>query len=298
MDIKQMHHFITIVNSDFNLSKAAQTLHITQPSLSILINELESSYDVKLLTKENSRYTGLTPEGEYLYQEANRILKLYNDLTYRLSSFKEKHFGTIKIGVPPIILSTFFKESIPAFMRKYPNVNIHIVEESANVLKNMLVNKKLDFAILIGVHETTKHVESHVLSTDSLSVFMNKANYLAKKDHVDFEDIESNNLVLLADHFVLNTLLISKFQEHGMMPNPKFRSGQWEVLIQLVSETDSITILPRKIIDKVSNTNIVALDFNPKLEWDISLASNSSKTLTPTQLLFRDFINEYYNRNI
>lgn len=296
MDIKQMHHFVTIVNSDFNLSKAAATLHITQPSLSILINELESTYDVKLLTKENSRYTGLTPEGEFLYTEANRILKLHNDLTYRLSSFKEKHFGTIKIGVPPIILSTFFRESIPAFMRKFPNVNIHIVEESANVLKNMLINKKLDFAILIGIHETTKHVESHRLSTDQLSVFMNRSNAIASNQSVNFSDIEDSKLVLLADHFVLNTLLISKFQEHGMLPNPTFRSGQWEVLIQLVSETNSITILPKKIIEKVSNNNIVALDFDPKIEWDISLANNSSATLTPTQLLFRDFIHDYHTR--
>ncbi len=297
MDIKQMHHFITIVNSNFNLSKAASTLHITQPSLSILINELESTYNIKLLTKENSRYTGLTPEGEYLYQEANRILKLYNDMSYRLSSFKKKHSGSIKIGVPPIILSTFFKDAIPAFMKKYPNVNISIVEESANVLKTMLVNKKIDFAILIGVHETTKHVESHILSTDSLSVFMNKNNYLASKDHIEFSDIETSNLVLLADHFVLNTLLISKFQEHDMMPNPKFRSGQWEVLIQLVCETDSVTILPRKIIEKVYDNNIVAIDFNPKLNWEISLATNSSKTLTPTQLLFKDFINDHFHKS-
>ncbi len=298
MDIKQMNHFVTIVNSDFNLSKAASTLHITQPSLSILIHELESTYNVKLLTKENSRYTGLTPEGEYLYKEANRILKLYNDLSYRLTSFKEKHFGTIKIGIPPIILSTFFRDSIPCFMRKFPNVNIQIVEESANVLKNMLISKKLDFAVLIGVHETTKNVEAHILTTDSLAVFMNRTNDISKKDFVDFNDIESNNLVLLADHFVLNTLIISKFQEQNMMPDPKFRSGQWEVLIQLVSETDAITILPRKIIDKISNNNVVALDFSPRLEWEISLATNSQTTLTPTQLLFKDFINDYYNRNI
>ncbi len=295
MDIKQMQHFVTIVNSDFNLSRAATALHITQPSLSILINELESTYGVKLLTKENSRYSGLTPEGEFLYRESNQIIKAYNNLTYRLTSFTEKHYGTIRIGIPPIILSTFFKDSLPAFMSRFPNVNIQVIEESANVLKTMLVNRKLDFAVLVGVHKVTKDVESHRLFSDSLSIFTNKTHPIAQSNKIDYKELNKNNLVLLADHFVLNTLLISKFQEHDMVPNPNFRSGQWEVLIQLVNDTDAITILPKKIIEKLNNPNIVAIDFNPTLDWDVSLASNSTITLTPTQLLFKDFINSYYN---
>ncbi|MDR1781944.1 MAG: LysR family transcriptional regulator [Bacilli bacterium] len=75
MNIKHLNYFREIVNCEFNLSEAARKLNITQPSLSMLISSWENSYDICLFKKINSRFTGLTGAGEYVYNYATEMLE-------------------------------------------------------------------------------------------------------------------------------------------------------------------------------------------------------------------------------
>lgn len=295
MDIKQMQYFVEIVNSNFNLSRAAEKLHITQPSLSMLITELESNYKIKLLTKQNSRYSGLTAEGKILYDEAQIIISELSRLEYKLANIRNKHYGTIKVGIPPIIISLFFNKSLSEFMSRYPDVNLEIIEEGANVLERKLRNNEIDFAILVGSNETTKDIVSTEICCDSIAVYFRNDHKFASRKFLTLKDLSDEELILLSDDFVLHTVIKSKFQEIGISPKVLFTSGQWDLLTQMTHDRNVITILPKKLETKLQKEFLKVLDFRPKITWSISLAKSTKHSDSSTSILFEEFIGEFYS---
>ncbi len=296
MDLKQLIYFVEIVNADFNLSRAASSLHITQPSLSMMISELEKNNRIKFFKKNNSRYVGLTIEGEVLYEEAKKIISDINTLNLKLDKIRKNHNGTVRIGIPPIIISLFFNKLLTKFISKYPDINIEIVEEGANVLKDKLKKKQIDFAILVGENNSDDTLDFHEITSDTLAVFVNNSHQFASKESVDFSDLESEPLVLLSDSFVLHTVIVNKFKEKGIVPNIMFTSGQWDLLTQMVQDESTITILPKSLERKIRRNSLTILDFEPKLEWTIALSKNKNVVDTSTSLLLEEFIYEFMKK--
>lgn len=296
MDFKQLVYFVEIVNANFNLSRAAEKLHITQPSLSMMISDIEKTYKIKFFKKNNSRYVGLTSEGEVLFDEAKKIISDMNSLNLKLDKIRKDHSGTVKIGIPPIIISIFFNKLITKFIAKYPDINIEIIEEGANVLKSMLKKKQLDFAILVGENKSEDILEFHEVSSDTLAAFINNSHPYATKNSLCFTDLETQKLVLLSDSFVLHTVILDKFKEKGIVPNIIFTSGQWDLLTQMVQDESSITILPKSLEGKIRRDALTVRDFDPKLEWTIALSKNKNSINTPAALLLEEFIYKFYNK--
>ncbi len=294
MDIKQLEYFVTIVNSDFNLRKAAQSLHLTQPLLSMVISDIESKYKIKLMVKKSTRYTGLTPEGKVLFEDAKQIIKMYKGLEMKLENYKDVHHGTIKVGIPPIIISTFFKTSLPEFISKYPNVKVEIIEEGANVLRTMLKEKKLDYAVLVGFQDSDSDLKSTPICNDSLVAYVNESHPLSKKKYITFPDLHQQNMVLLGEDFVLNTVIRNKFEQSLSTPNITFTSGQWDLLVQLVADSGQITVLPSALQSKINIDSIRTIKFTPKVKWTITLATNTDTIKSSTAMLFEDFMVNFY----
>ncbi|MFV0499875.1 MAG: LysR substrate-binding domain-containing protein [Bacilli bacterium] len=296
MDYKQLVYFVEIVNAEFNLSRAAKNMHITQPSLSMMIHDLENTNQIKFFKKKNSRYIGLTSEGEILFDEARKIINDMNSLNLKLEKIKKKHNGTVTIGIPPIIISLFFNKLITQFIAKYPDINIEIVEEGANVLRKMLKKKQIDFAILVddyGLDETLEYCD---VCKDTLSAFVNNEHKYAKNSSLCFTDLEDEKLVLLSDSFVLHTVILNKFKEKGIVPNIIFTSGQWDLLTQMVQDENVITILPNSLELKVRRGALSVIDFLPKLKWAIALSRNKNAVETPSAILLREFILDFYKK--
>ncbi len=298
MDIKQLEYFVAIVNSKYNLRKTAEKLHVSQPLLTIVINEIESEYGIKLLVKKNGRYVDLTSEGRVLFENAKTILKTFKHLEMELKSFKNVHHGTVKVGIPPIIISTFFNSSIPKFINKYPNIKLEIIERGANVLYKMLKDKEIDYAIILDFQGSDPDLTTTYLCSDSLATFINYKHKLATKKYISFADLDEEKVVLLNEDFVLNTIIKKKFSEHFITPRITFTSTQWDLLLQLVEDTNVITILPKSVENKLKVNNIKVIELTPKIKWKIAIITNNDVVKSPTALLFENFITDYYKNNI
>lgn len=108
MDIKHLRYFIGIVENGFNLSRTSQNLYISQPALSMMINEFEHQENIALFTRANGKIRGLTYVGENYYRDAKELLKKYNQMNKNLHKKEQEMTGRISIGIPPLILSLIF----------------------------------------------------------------------------------------------------------------------------------------------------------------------------------------------
>ncbi len=294
MDIKHLDYFREIVDSQFNLSKAAHKLHITQPSLSMLITSLENQYGIKLFNKSKGRYTSLTKEGEYIYNHSKQLLKLHNYFLSTLEEMKSGFKGNVKIGIPPLIISLLFNQCILDFMNKYPDIQLNIIEEGALELEAKLLNGDVDIAILI---EPLDHelFNKTILYKDKLIAVINKNLKIAHKPNVSIFDISREKLVMFSEHFVLHNTINELFTKEMLYPNISFKTSQWDLIIDIVKNTDSVAIMPAPISEKIVGSNAIVRDLNIEVPWNVLLATNKTKIKTPSVKFFEEFMIKYFN---
>lgn len=126
MDIIQMSYLINIVDSSYNLSLAVKKIHISQSALSQFITHFEASEGVQLFNRKNGRLDGMTEAGRMVYRFATEIVAKYEEMQDVIQKEAAKQQGTIRLGLPSIILRAYFSHLLPKFYVNYPTINIEI----------------------------------------------------------------------------------------------------------------------------------------------------------------------------
>lgn len=146
MDIKEYTYVLAIVDNG-NISKAAQALYISQPSLSIFLKNLESRLGTKLFDRRDGRLE-LTYEGERYVKYARRIVALSEDLEQELEDIQKNNIGRIRIGVMLTRATYTLPTLLKGLKASHPQIEIQIVEDSQGALEEMVANGDIDIAFI------------------------------------------------------------------------------------------------------------------------------------------------------
>ena len=142
MDIKQLTYFMAVAQAG-SFSQAAEHLGISQPALSISVKNLEEELGVKLLYAFGRRQM-LTDEGRRLLEGAQQLMDVYQKTVEDVRRTDRNSSGAFSLGLPPLMGACFFGDLIPEFNRAYPNIRVHMIEEGAHRLDQMLQAGELD----------------------------------------------------------------------------------------------------------------------------------------------------------
>jgi len=296
MDIKQLDYFREIVESNFNLSKAANKLHVSQPSLSMMINNWENQYGIKLFVKKNSRYHALTKEGEYIYNHAIQVLKLHNDFLYSLEEIKRGFSGSVRLGIPSYILTLLFNKPIVNFISSYSDINLSIIEDGALELEKKLQQSEIDMAILLDESlKDTFNVKP--LFKDNFVVAINKTLVTSRNTEITLEELQPLNLITFTDNFSIYHNIIDIFKDKFLHPNIAFRAGQWDIILDIVNNTKCYSIIPESLADQVTQNNVVIKKIQGlTTTWDIILATDKNKIKTPSLKFLEEYMLNYFSK--
>jgi len=294
MEIKQLDYFREIVDSNFNLSKAASKLHVTQPSLSMLITSWEKQYGIKLFNKKNARYHSLTKEGEYIYNHAIALLKLHNDFIYSLEEIKMGFTGSVRIGITSYVLSLLLHKPIVDFISNYPDINLHIVEDDMEELQKKLINSEIDMAILTNTFED-ENIILKPIYTDNFVCAMNKSITTETKSTITLEELEKYNMVTFTDNFSLYKQINNLFKDKLLHPNITFKAGQWDIIMDIVNTTKSYSIIPNTLLDASFSNNITIKKIKElDTSWTIALATNKNKIKSPAVKFLEEYLINFF----
>lgn len=125
MKLYQLRYFTAVCRYGY-VTRAAEELHVTQPSVSSAIKELEDEFSVNLFHRINNRLSP-TKEGLYFLDQATKILELADSTTSMMEELGSRK-KQIKIGIPPMIGTFLFPKLFTAFRKKYPNIDLELVE--------------------------------------------------------------------------------------------------------------------------------------------------------------------------
>lgn len=145
MDLRRLRTFVTVADQG-SVSKAAVHLRISQPGLSRQIQELQQELGLKLFERVGRRLV-LTTEGQQLLGGSRSLLNQANSLNEQAELLKRSDSGTLKVAASPMQIETVLATFLPRYAARYPNVQVHLVEEVGDNTLAMIENGDIDVAI-------------------------------------------------------------------------------------------------------------------------------------------------------
>lgn len=165
MNIRQLRNFVRVVELG-SVSRAARDVHIAQPALSQQIATLERVLEVPLLIRD-PRGIRPTEAGERVYEAAQSIIAELERVTHEVRSSGQEPAGLVSIGFPPSMAATLGVPLLRELRDRFPKVALQITESVTGGLKELLLQRRLDVAILVN-ESASRDVAAHTLMSGSL----------------------------------------------------------------------------------------------------------------------------------
>ncbi len=203
MDFKDMSYIIAIAKHN-SITKAAESLYISQPTLSKFLQNLEKKLGVRLFKKVGHKFIP-THAGERYVMMAKNIMQTKKELDREIQDIIKSEAGVLNIAFPLMRGSYMLPCTLPEFNRKFPNVKIHIFESASSNLEELIVSGEADLAFF---NLPVKHPEVtyEIITTEEILVIMSKNHPLCERGlKKTFSKYDWIDLCLLKDEiFILN----------------------------------------------------------------------------------------------
>jgi DNA-binding transcriptional LysR family regulator len=191
MEVRELRYFLAVAREE-NITRAAESLHIAQPSLSKQLMELEKKLGKQLLIRGKKKIT-LTEEGVLLRKRAEEILELVDKTEQEIRSDFGEVMGDIYLGggTPVTVL-----QAAARLRKAYPGVRFHFYSGDAVDVSERLYHGTLDFAVMLEPIENVKYEFLSLPDTSEWGILMNRTDALAGKKAVTREDIKNMPLMM------------------------------------------------------------------------------------------------------
>ena len=204
MEIRVLKYFLTIAREE-NITRAAEQLHITQPTLSRQIMQLEEELGVRLFQRNRVNVV-LTEEGRLLRRRAQEILELADKAEQEIIQNRETVAGEIGIGCGETRNMACLSRLMETFRQKYPDVTFNIYTAIADDVKERLENGTLDFGLLMEPVEISRYNFVRMPLQERWSVLMRRDSPLAEKEVITPADLVGIPLIISKRQSVRNEL--------------------------------------------------------------------------------------------
>lgn len=187
MEIRVLRYFLAIAREG-SITNAADFLHVTQPTLSRQIKDLEDELGQKLFNRQ-SHSMDLTAEGRILRRRAEEIVAMVDKTEAEFSAMEGEISGDIYIGGGETEAVKFIAEIAKELQNDYPNIHYHLYSGNAEDVTERLDKGLLDFGILVQPADISKYDYMNIPAKDVWGVVMRKDSPLAEKESICKDDL-------------------------------------------------------------------------------------------------------------
>ncbi len=244
MNLFQLEYFITLAET-LSYTKASQKLHITQPTLSKLIINLEHSIGSQLFIR-NKRDVKLTSTGKVFYNEIKKTLSSYDTAVQKVKDMESGTTGIINVGILGTALIHHFPLIINRFQEQYPTIKVNPLDYTYSKMMETLINGQIDIALLPDLEiEKHPHMAKKKIFTDSMCVVVHKNHRFSELKSVSLKMIKDEPLVSMdarfsrTDHNTLNNI----YAKEGYVPNTIYEASSLFNMMLMADCQMGITIL-------------------------------------------------------
>jgi DNA-binding transcriptional LysR family regulator len=272
MELRVLRYFLTVAREG-SMTAAAEFLHVTQPTLSRQLKDLEEELGKKLFIR-SSHSIILTDEGLLLRKRAEEIVVMVDKLEAEFSSMEETIGGDVYIGGGETEAMRQIARVVKELQSRYPNIRYHLYSGNEDDVTERLDKGLLDFGILIQPADLSKYNYIDIPSKDVWGVVMRKDSHLAFKDTIEAEDL-LNVPVICSRQAIKQTFSKNEFADWFGEDFDKLNIVATYNLAYnasiMVEEGMGYAVVLDKIVNTSSDSNLCFKPINPKLESGLNI---------------------------
>lgn len=242
--LPKLEMFIALAREQ-HFGRAAESLGVTQPTLSAGIRQLEESLGVQLV-RRGSRFGGLTPEGQRALVWARRIVGDARRFREEMRAAREGLAGHLRLAVIPTAL-TWASRLAAGYAARHPKVAFTILSRNSGDILAMLENFEADAGLSYLDNEPLGRVTTVPLYRERYAVLCPSGHALAGRDAVDWADLAGARLCLLTPDMQNRRIINRAFMEAGVEPDVGMESNSTQVLASHVASGGWVTVLPGEV---------------------------------------------------
>ncbi|MGM1046169.1 MAG: LysR family transcriptional regulator [Bacillota bacterium] len=250
MELRQLQYTLQIA-ADKNFSRAAEKLHIAQPSLSQQLSKLEKELGV-LLFQRNTSTVELTHAGASFVEHAQKIMDAVEQLRQEMSDISQLRKGKVVVGSMPITGSHLLPRVLPAFKESYPDIEITLMEDSSLNLEKLTASGKADLSLL-SLPLVEPSLSWVPLGEERIDLAVPPQHHLALRaqnhpaEPISLQELSDEAFIVLKKGQGFRKLTFDLCREAGFEPNVVFESSNIETIQSLVATGMGVTLVPRFI---------------------------------------------------
>lgn len=196
MEFRVLQYFLAVAREQ-SLSGAAESLHLSQPTLSRQLKDLEDELGKQLFTRSN-KGIALTEEGMILRKRAEEIVQLMKKTEDEIALADEAVSGDVYIGAGESDVNRILGQAASQLRENYPNICFHISSGNAVFVLEQLDRGLIDFGLVYGPVDHAKYEAIQLPFPDSFGVLMRRDSPLAEKEYICPEDLLDKPLIVSA----------------------------------------------------------------------------------------------------
>ena len=285
MDIRELKYFLTVAQEK-SISKAAEKLYITQPSLSRQMQNLEKEIGKQLFIRGN-KATTLTETGMLLKKRAEEIISLHNKTKSELAEQTDNFSGEIFIGSGESYVIEEVAKTAKKLHDQHPGIIFHFFSGDTQEIAERLDKGLIDFGILVEPADTSKYNSLRLKQKDTWGVLMRKDSPLSKKKYVTREDLKDKPLIrskhavnttALSDWFECDTQTLNIVATYNLLYNASV----------LVREGLGYAIGLDKIINTTGDSDLCFRPLMPSFQSSLSVVWKHNQIFSSASQKFLD----------
>lgn len=242
MTLQQLE-YILAVNQFRHFAKAAEYCRVTQPTLSAMIQKLEEELDTRIFDRSQQPVCP-TPVGIHIIEQAQNILVQANRIKNIIEEEKHSLTGTFKLGILPTVAPYLLPRFFPQLMKKYPDLDIRVVEMKTNDIKKALQTGEIDAGIvasLAGMEE----LQQTPLFYEQFFAYVSREDALFNNEVIRTSDLNGEQLWLLDEGHCFRDQLVRFCQiKSARASQLAYHLGSMETFMRMVESGKGVTFIP------------------------------------------------------
>ncbi|MFB8637263.1 LysR family transcriptional regulator [Enterococcus casseliflavus] len=291
MELKSLTTFLAVAEKE-TISAAAKHLHLSQPSLSRQLMELEKELGVTLFTRGNRKIT-LTEDGLLFRKRAEEIVELLEKTRSEFLSPRDTITGNVSIGAGETYVIQLLGKIIKEIQVEYPNVKFHLFSGNADEVKERLDKGLLDFGVVISPVDVKKYHFLRLPARDTWGVLMRKDSPLASNEVITPKDLWEVPLITSRQSLVSSEL--SKWLKKDM--NKLTVVATYNLVYnasKLVEEGVGYALTLDKLINFTPDSPLCFRKLSPTLESDLAVIWKNTQVFSKASGLFLERMKERF----
>lgn len=241
VSLRQLQYIVAVAEQG-GFRRAAESCHVTQPSLSAQVALAERLLGVRLFERDR-RHVRLSPAGEAVIRQARRVLVAAGDLGDLAQQFRDPFCGTLRLGVIPTVGPYILPEIAPVLARTFPALSFLWSEERTSVLRHELNDGGLDGAI-VALEADIGDCEHAVLGRDPFVLAASPRHPLVRsRKPAVLQELDGASVLLLDDGHCFKEQVLSLCSQ-ARATQMGFRATSLSTLVQMASAGAGVTLLP------------------------------------------------------